>query len=138
MRDLYNNIRTTNSLNVGTFAATTNGAAVDLKGFDSAVVLITASVPSAAWTAGKFVTFAIEDSATGTGDWLAVADAELQGGAVPAAAKSGTAAQTIERGYLGKKGHLRVTMTANASTDQTGGAVANVTVGHPASAPVVK
>jgi hypothetical protein len=126
-RDLYNTIKSTQSMAPAARTATANGTGVDLKGYHSAVAIIEVG----ARTDGTH-TFELQESDDNS-TFTAVADADLQG-TEPAVAASGDQNKVYELGYLGKKRYLRVKVTVSGATS---GAVygATIVTGTPAKAP---
>lgn len=112
-RDLKNNVSAVQSLAPAARAATADGAAVDLANYGSATVVIDAG--TAAGTNPSF-TFEVQESDTTTsGDFTAVADADLDG-TEPVITTANDVA-VYEIGYRGRKRYLRVTIEAVAGTD---------------------
>jgi hypothetical protein len=107
---------------------TATGAAVDLQGFDGAVLEFSAG----AWTDGTH-TPALHESADGT-TYAAVGTADQQG---TLTALSGTAQQNaVQRvGYIGSKRYVKaMVVTASATTGAL--SAANVIRGHARQEPV--
>ena len=128
MRDSSSTISPALSVNFGPKTATANGAAVDLLGFGSAVVI----VPFGTWTDGTH-TPKQQESDNGTSGWTDVAAADRIG--TFAAVSSGAGSNTVQRqSYIGGKRYIRAVITVAGAT---AGAVAGAMVlrGHPASAP---
>jgi hypothetical protein len=105
-----------------------NGTAIDLQGFQAAVVVVNAQ----AWTDGTH-TFSIEESDASGSGYAAVAAANLDGSA-PVITAAGGQLATYRVGYLGIKRYIRVVQTvAGATTGAIIGAV--VLRMHPRKAP---
>ncbi len=115
-RDLTSNIDVRSSLDPGDYTASANGAAVDLRGFESAAVaFVVGAVTDGTHTPG------VEESDDGT-TWQAVASADLSG------ALANLASGVNQRvGYRGAKRYLRAVLT-----------VAGATVGARAAAVVIR
>jgi hypothetical protein len=112
-RDLQNNVSAVQSLAPAARTATADGAAVDLANYGSAMVVIDAG--TAAGTNPSF-TFEVQESDTTTsGDFTAVAAADLDG-TEPVITTANDVA-VYEIGYRGIKRYLRVTIEAVAGTD---------------------
>jgi hypothetical protein len=127
MRDLHSNIGAVLALSPAVQAATIKGTAVDLKGFDSAELIVnTGAIASA----GDFTAKAQESDTTTDGDFTDVAAADLRG-TLPA---SLTADGTFAVGYIGKRRYVRVVLTKNGGTSIAAGAV--VVKGNPRLSPV--
>lgn len=127
MRDIYHNVGAALALSPAVQAATVNGVAVDLKGFNSALVVVNTG---AIVGAGDFTAKLQESNTTTSGDFTDVAPADLQG-ALPA---SLTADGAFRQGYIGKRRYIRVVVTKNGGTSIAAGAV--VVKGEPYLAPV--
>ncbi|HXF35860.1 MAG TPA: hypothetical protein VNO17_01595 [Actinomycetota bacterium] len=126
-RDLYSIVKAAQSLAPAARTASAQGAAVDLKGFHSALVLIDVGT----WTDGTH-TFELQESDDGV-TWAAVTDADLQG-TEPVVNDAADDLTVYELGYLGSKRYLRVAVSVAGATS---GAVygASIVRGHPADAP---
>ncbi|SBT89382.1 hypothetical protein GA0115233_100929 [Streptomyces sp. DI166] len=112
-RDLKNNVSAVQSLAPAARTAAADGAAVDLANYGSATVII--DVGTAAGTNPSF-TFEVQESDTTTsGDFTAVADADLDG-TEPVVTTANDVA-VYEIGYRGTKRYLRVTIETVGGTD---------------------
>ncbi|MFD9445505.1 hypothetical protein ACFWBR_42330 [Streptomyces sp. NPDC060006] len=111
-RDLKNKISAVQSLAPAARTAAADGAAVDLANYGSAMVVIDAG--TATGTDPSF-TFEVQESDTTTsGDFTAVADADLDG-TEPVVTTANDVA-TYEIGYRGRKRYLRVTIETVGGT----------------------
>jgi len=127
MRDLKNNIGVVQAIGPAVQAATVTGAALDLKGFGSAVLVVdTGTIVSA----GDFTMKLQESDTTTSGDFTDVAAAHLHG-AFPA---SLAADAVVKVGYAGFKRYVRAVLTKNGGTSIAAGAV--LVKGRPESVPV--
>lgn len=124
-REIHNNIYPKVGLNIQaiTTDTTTDGNAIDLKGYDSAeVYVVTGTV-----TDGDY-TLILEESATGSfgGEETAVADTDLVGTEALASFTADTDDNKIGRvGYVGSKRYIRPTIV---STSTSSGATLGVLV----------
>lgn len=125
MRDTYSGQAVAVALAPAVQAATIKGGAVDLKGYNSALVVITTGAIA---SAGDFTAKVQESNTTTDGDFTDVAAADLVG-ALPA---SLTDTASVRQGYIGKRRYIRVVATKNGGTSIAAGAV--VILGHPALA----
>ncbi|NUT96733.1 MAG: hypothetical protein HOY78_32400 [Saccharothrix sp.] len=109
MSDIKNNVDLAHSLAPAARTATTNGASVDLAGYDAAAVVIN----HGAWTDGTH-TFAVQES-DDNATFAAVAAADLDGTApaVSSAAQNNTVTVV---GYRGRKRYLRASVTVAGAT----------------------
>lgn len=125
-RDLVHKLDAQPSLAPAVRNATATGSAVDLRGFDSAMVLVHVG----AWTDGSH-TPSLEASADGV-SFAAVAAGELQG-AFAAVTGGGGANLAQAVGYVGPARYLRAKLTVSGATT---GAAAGIVIlrGHPARA----
>lgn len=128
IRDLLRNTRVTTTLSPAIRTnGTATGDAVDLRGFDSAVIVISFGT----WTDGTH-TPSVQHSLDGT-SYANVAASDLDGSitAVNGADGSNTA-QSV--GYIGSQRYVRVLMTVSGATS---GALSGASVigGHPRVAP---
>lgn len=127
MRDIASNIGILSALAPAVQSATIKGAAIDLKGFNSAAIVInTGAIVGAANMTPK-----IQESDTTTdGDFTDVAAGDLIG-TLPAALVANSA---CKQGYIGNKQYVRVVLTLNSGTSIAASAVA--VRSHAASRPV--
>lgn len=127
MRDLSHNLGVVQALAPQVLAATDTSAAIDLKGFGSAAVVINTGAIVAS---GNFTAKLQESDTTTSGDFTDVAAANLIG-TLPAALE---AASVYKQSYIGNKRYLRLVTTKNSGTSIAAGAV--VIKGNAASRPV--
>jgi hypothetical protein len=141
MRDIVNNISATHTVGPAVLNATTNGAAVDLRGFNSAAVLVEVGVGGITFTGTNKVDFVLQDSDDGSTGWAAVAANYIVGvtaanGIIRSLTAAHAAPSVVEVGYIGPKRYIRVVPTF-AGTHGTGTPMAVAVVrGHPTTAPV--
>lgn len=127
LRDLTSNVDGEPSLAPAVHTASANGATVDLRGSDSAVVV----VHTGAYTDGSHVITLEESDDDST--WTDVADADIQG-TEPTVDAAGDADSVFQFGYIGEKRYVRVITTASGTT--SGAAYgASVVRGHLHRAP---
>lgn len=125
MRDLYNNIGLAQSIAPAVLTATTNGAGVDLLGFNSAALVInTGALVGSAVFVPK-----LQESDDNT-TFTDVAAGDLHG-AFPAAL---AAASVTKVGYRGTKRYVRPVLTLSSGTSLA--ASATVVKGDAAKRPV--
>lgn len=116
MRDLASNISAVAAVVPAVITATNTSSAIDLKGFDSAALIINTG---AIVSAGNFTPKLQESATTTSGDFTDVAAADLVG-----TFPSVLAASTVyEVGYIGSKRYLRTVITLNSGTSIAVGAV---------------
>jgi hypothetical protein len=126
MKDLYSNVGIDAAVVPATLTATNTSAAIDLQGFESAMVIIQTG---AIGGAGNF-TPKLTECATSGGTYTDVADADLNG-IFPAV----LAASSIYRvGYRGSKRFIKTVLTLNSGTNILAGAM--IVKGDPANGPV--
>lgn len=113
---------TTESLAPASRTATVNGASADLRGYDSALVVINRG--AAGGTTPSF-TFEVQESDDDS-TFTAVADGDLDG-TEPVVTAAGV---PVEIGYKGVKRYLRVAITAVSGTAPTLLCSANIHRGH--------
>lgn len=116
MRDLVTNIGAETALAPSVLTATATGAAIDLRGFGSAALLV---ITGAIAGAGDFTAKLQESDTTTAGDFADVAAADLSG-ALPATLEANAVAKL---GYRGHKRYLRLVITRNGGTSIAAGAV---------------
>jgi hypothetical protein len=126
LRDLSHNLGVVQALVPQVLAATDTSAAIDLLGFDSAMVVINTG---AIVSAGDFTAKLQESDVSGSG-YTDVAAADLTG-TLPA---SLTASGVFKQGYIGNKRYLKLVTTKNSGTSIAVGAV--VVKGNAVSRPV--
>lgn len=116
MRDLVSKIGVTQTLAPVDYAATTKGAAVDLQGFYSAVIVVNTG---AITSSGKYVVSVQESDTTTDGDFGDV-DAKDLSGALPSEL---AATSAYKVGYTGSKRYIRAVITKTSGTSIVAGAV---------------
>lgn len=122
-RDIKSNVDAAQSLAPATRNANVNGAGVDLRGFDSAMVVYNVG----AITDGTH-TPSLEESDDNV-TFTAVAAADLQG------TFSNFTANSVQRvGYIGSKRYIRAQVNSSGTTGAAYGAV--IARGNPAQAPL--
>jgi len=138
MRDLKSNLDYKSSIKPDTYTETETGSAVDMQGFDSAMVVIDSQSADTTDTDEAYTPKLQEAKDDGSGspataDWSDVASADLQG------SFADLAATPIQRvGYKRSKAdkrHLRVVLTI-AGTTPTVKMHAGIVLGHPSKSPV--
>lgn len=127
MRSIEPNIGAVQVVAPAVLSATNTSAAIDLKGFNSACLVINTG---AIVSAGDFTAKLQESDTTTSGDFTDVA-AEHMTGEFPA---SLAADSVVKVGYIGHKRYLRSVITKNGGTSIAAGAV--LVKGHPGEAPV--
>lgn len=127
MRDISHNLGAVVALVPQVLAATDTSAAIDLAGFDSAMVLINTG---AIVSSGNFTAKLQHSDTTTDGDFADVAAADLIG-TLPSALAAST---LYKQGYIGDRRYVRTVITKNSGTSIAAGAV--VVKGHAASRPV--
>ncbi len=128
MKDTFHDNKAVQAIAPAVLTANTNGASIDLKGFDSALFVINTGAIDAA---GDF-TVKLQESDTGTNGWTDVDAADLLG-SVPATLAANAAYRI---GYIGskRKRYVRAVATKAGGTSIAAGVVA--ILGHPNIAPV--
>jgi hypothetical protein len=127
MRDLASNLGVAATLAPAVFAATTKGSAVDLREFDSAVVVINTGEIAGA---GLYDVKLQESATTTDGDFTDVA-AEHLIGSLPGAL---AASSVYKQSYVGTKRYVRAVITKQSGTSIAAGAV--IVRGHAHRSPV--
>lgn len=127
MRDLMNNVGVVQAIGPAVLSATATGPALDLFGFNSAVLVVNTGAVAGS---GNFTAKLQESDTTTAGDFTDVAAAHLHG-AFPA---SLSADAVLKVGYRGHKRYVRAVITKNSGTSIAAGAV--LVKGDAASRPV--
>ncbi|KQY21018.1 hypothetical protein [Rhizobium sp. Root483D2] len=129
MKDTYHDTKAVQAIAPAVVAANTNGAAIDLKGFDSALFVINTG---AIVGAGDFGVKLQESDTTTSGDFTDVAAADRLG-ALPAT----LAADSVYRiGYIGSKRKRYVRAVASKAGGTSIALGVTAVLGHPHLAPV--
>lgn len=126
--DLASNVDVVQSLGPAARNASANGAAADLRGYDSAMIVVSFGT----WTDGTH-TPSVQHSVDGT-TYTTVAASDLS--ATLNAVSSGAGSNTVQRvNYSGERRYVRVVMTVAGATT---GAVstAEIVRGNPRQAPL--
>lgn len=126
MRDIANNLGIVQAVAPSVLTATNTSAAIDLIGFDSAVVVVNTGAIAGS---GNFAAKLQESDESGSG--FADVPAEYLVGTLPAVL---AATSVVKQGYVGNKRYLRTVITLNSGTSIAAGAV--VVKGHASSRPV--
>ena len=114
MKDLHSKLALVQSLAPAVQSATDTGSAIDLQGFESAVVEIATGAIAGS---GDF-SFTLQESDTTTGgDFSDVAAADLQGTVDATLA----ATSVYKQGYIGSKRYIRHVLTKNSGTSIAAG-----------------
>ncbi|WHZ35751.1 hypothetical protein [Sagittula sp. MA-2] len=127
MKDIYSDLGVVQDMIPAVQSATATGSAIDLQGYNSALVVVTTG---AIVSAGDFTTKLQESDTTTGGDFTDVAAADLIG-SFPASLE---ASSIVKVGYRGNKRYIRTVTTKNGGTSIAAGIV--VVKGHPYDAPV--
>jgi len=128
MRDTFHNLKAVAAIAPAVKADAENGGAIDLRGFNSALIVVhTGAVVSD----GDFGFKLQHSDTTDNGDFEDVPAGEMLGEA-PDAEMDATSVYTV--GYVGGRRYVRVATIDNGGTSVAIGAVA--ILGHPAVAPV--
>lgn len=113
MRDLNSNLALAVALPAAVYSADNTPAAIDLAGFDSAVLAISVGVGGITFSGTNKIEFVITHSDDGT-TYTAVTDADLRGvtgtsnGIVKSLIAAHAAADVTRIGYIGGKRYLKV------------------------------
>jgi len=127
-KDAYSNVKVVPAINPAVKTDAENGATIDRKGYDSALIVVqTGAIVSA----GDFGFKLHHSNTTENGDFVDVTAADLIG-TPPAAAMTATTAYRAS--YIGKRRYIRVSTIDNGGTSVVIGAVA--VLGSPHLAPV--
>lgn len=128
-RDLVNNVDVVESLAPASRTAAGNGTGVDLRGFESATVII--ETGAAGGTTPSF-TFEVQESDDDS-TYTAVAAVDLMGDDEPVVTAAGA---PVKIGYKGTKRYLRTAITTVSGTSPTLVCASSVVRGHATLAPV--
>ena len=128
MRDIYHHFAAVPALASGSKSDAVTGPAIDLKGFDSALIVVTTGTISGD---GDFSFKLQESDSTDNGDFADVEAADILGEAPTLAANS-----TYRLGYIGskRKRYIRLAVTKEGGTSIQMGAAA--ILGHARMEPV--
>lgn len=145
MRDLVNNISSVPTIGANSLSADANGSGVDLKGFQSATVLIAVGVGGITFSGTNKIEFQLQHSddnstfsAVGSGDVILGQNADASvgaGGIVRSLVAAHGTPSVAEVGYIGGKRYIRA--VADFSGTHGSGTPMSVTVvrGHPMNRP---
>lgn len=145
MRDLVNNISSVVSIAAAALSADTNGSGVDLKGFQSAAVLIAVGAGGITFTGSNKIEFKLEHSDdNSTFSAVSAADVQLganadssvgSGGIVRSLVAAHAAGTVAEVGYIGTKRYIRAVADFSGTHATATPLAVTVVRGHPISAP---
>jgi len=127
MKDLYSGLGLIQALAPAVVAATATATAIDLQGFNSALVVVNTGAIAGS---GDYTTKLQESDTTTGGDFEDVAEGDLIG-SFPASLEADS---VVKVGYRGTKRYIRTVTTKNSGTSIAAGIV--VVKGDPADAPV--
>jgi hypothetical protein len=129
MKDTYHDNKAVQAIAPAVVTANTNGAAIDLKGFDSALIVINTGAIEGD---GAYSVKLQESDVTTSGQFTDVAAADLLG-TLPTALEAN---KVYRLGYIGskRKRYIRAVATKGSGTSIALGVVA--ILGHPSMAPV--
>ncbi|MEL7659602.1 hypothetical protein [Acetobacterium wieringae] len=134
MKDMKNNIKVSNALNIQAISTntTTAGAIIDTKGFG----VLTFVFQTGTITDGDYTLLIHEGNNSGLSDAAAVADADLLGTEALASFAADTDDNKVSKiGYRGNKRYVRLSVVSTNVT--TGGTVGATAIqGNPQFAPV--
>ncbi|KPA99967.1 hypothetical protein [Ahrensia marina] len=116
MRDIANNIGTVQAVAPAVLSATNTSDALDLKGFQSACLVINTGAIAGS---GDFTAKLQESDTTTSGDFTDVVSEHLIG-ELPATLEADS---VVKQGYIGHKRYLRVVTTKNSGTSIAASAV---------------
>ncbi len=117
MRDIVHNLKIVQAIAPAVLAATTEGAAIDLKGVESIALVINSG---AIVGAGDFTAKLQESDTTTAADFADVPATHVLG-QLPASLAANSVAKV---GYRGHKRYVRLVLTKNGGTSIAAGAVA--------------
>jgi hypothetical protein len=133
MKDLHNNIKVENALNVSAISSntTTVGAIIDMQGYGALEFVLR----SGTLTDGTYTPLVEEGDAANLSDATAVADVDLLG-TEAAAAFILTDDNTVKKvGYIGNKRYIRLSVVSAGTT--TGGTMSAIAIkGKAADRPI--
>lgn len=127
MKDSFSDLGIVASLAPAVVADTTKGSHADLRGFNSALLVINTG---AIVGAGDYVVALQESDTTTDGDFVNVNAKDLLG-ALPGTLEAN---KTYKQGYVGNKRYIRAVITKTSGTSIAAGAV--IVVGNAALSPV--
>lgn len=127
MKDLHSGLGVIQALAPAVVAATATATAIDLQGFNSALVVVNTGAIAGS---GDYTTKLQESDTTTGGDFTDVAEGDLIG-SFPASLEADS---VVKVGYRGTKRYIRTVTTKNSGTSIAAGIV--VVKGDPADAPV--
>lgn len=131
-KDLKNNLSVASTIEPAGHTATATGTAVDLLGYQSALVVISTGTFGASTDFG----FEVQESDASGSGFAAVASDDLIGTEPTGVQATGDLDNTVYRiGYIGTKRYIRVVATKGSGSNACPFGV-NVVRGHPLDAPV--
>jgi hypothetical protein len=141
MHDLYNNLGVVEAIAPDTYDADTTPAAIDLLGFDSAVIALQIGAGGITFTGTNKIEFVLSHSDNGV-DFAPVTDADVLGadgiasGIIVALTAAHASPTTHRFGYIGEKRYLKL-LADFGGTHATGTPIAATVIkGNARSRPV--
>ncbi|MCX5513727.1 hypothetical protein C3941_13715 [Kaistia algarum] len=141
MRDLASNLGIVNAIDPAVYAADNTPAAIDLLGFDSAVLSLHIGAGGITFSGTNKIEFVLTDSDDDV-TYAAVTDADVQGvsgisgGIIKSLKTAHAAADVTKIGYVGNKRYLKL-LADFSGTHGTGTPIAALVIkGHARAKPV--
>lgn len=114
MKDIHSGMTALVALAAAALDADTNGATIDLKGYDGCLLVLNVGVGGITFSGSNKVEFILQESDDGSA-WTAVADRDVIGqaatisdGIIKALTAAHAAAATYRFGYVGYKRYVRI------------------------------
>lgn len=133
-RDLYHSVKHVSALDPVVLSATTNGAIVDTKGYESVTFVVQTGVATAGPDASNYITVTIQEGDSATLTDAATVTAANTLGTAPVIDAAGDASNEFRFGFLGTKRYARLVFTETGTFSAPASALA--ILGHPLHAPV--
>lgn len=139
MRDLANNVKAVQSITPVTATNSGDGAGVDLKGFESATIVVSTGIEGDTLSNTKKIDFKLQESDddttyTAVSSGIIDASANADGIFLTLASNASTPQITVV-GYVGGKRYVRVVGTLTGTHTNGTPISATVVKGHPIHAP---
>ncbi|SIQ98836.1 hypothetical protein SAMN05880590_1107 [Rhizobium sp. RU35A] len=141
MKDIFSDIGLAIAIPSATYAADNTPAAIDLRGFNSAVIALSIGVGGITFSASNKIEFVLTHSNDGV-TYEAVTTDDVQGvtiasgGIIKALTAAHAAASLTKIGYVGAKRYLKL-LADFSGTHGTGTPISSLVIkGHPSLAPV--
>ncbi len=125
MRDLYDNVSVTQVTTPAVATATVTSSAIDLQGFNSAIVLFNMGASGDTLSSSVYWTLSLTECATSGGTYTAVATSDMSAGVSSVTVALGQDSASYKLGYIGSQRYVKAVATKTGT--MTNGTIIGIT-----------